>query len=186
MRVFMTDLYALISPVLCVCVSSRSLFCPQRGGGVVASSPVKTRILLAPVLLPSHAQHRLCPGVVLEGAQIIQAFSSGESSSSSSPSGRDRSGTLETIPPPSRHWGRDWHATPVSIIYELRHSTRLGLSPRSSCYIRPSATLTLSRSLAPQPAVAGATKSYSTPAKPATPEIPDAGALAKELESYDS
>lgn len=37
-----------------------------------------------------------------------------------------------------------------------------------------------------QPATAGATKSYSTPAKPASPEIPDAGALAKELEAYDS
>jgi len=37
-----------------------------------------------------------------------------------------------------------------------------------------------------QAATAGATKSYSTPSAPKTPEVPDAAALAKELEAYDA
>ncbi|GAA5854209.1 hypothetical protein JCM9279_006180 [Rhodotorula babjevae] len=38
----------------------------------------------------------------------------------------------------------------------------------------------------PAAATAGATKSYSTPSAPKTPEVPDAAALAKELEAYDA
>ncbi|BGP43407.1 hypothetical protein JCM10450v2_007567 [Rhodotorula kratochvilovae] len=44
------------------------------------------------------------------------------------------------------------------------------------------------RAYKPKPVAAaqGATKSYSTPSAPKTPEIPDAAALAKELEAYDA
>ncbi|GAA5845464.1 hypothetical protein JCM11251_003391 [Rhodosporidiobolus azoricus] len=38
----------------------------------------------------------------------------------------------------------------------------------------------------PVSATAGSTKSYSTPAAPKAPEVPDAAALAKELEAYDA
>ncbi|GAA6055240.1 hypothetical protein JCM3770_001501 [Rhodotorula araucariae] len=44
------------------------------------------------------------------------------------------------------------------------------------------------RAYKPKPAASaqGATKSYSTPAAPKTPEVPDAAQLAKELEAYDA
>lgn len=129
---------------------------------------------------------RLCPRVVLERIEGLQAIKQGGLGTNHLVSAVSRARCCHALPALTlrRRKPPTW---PVSGNSRRRRFTRsaaqqLGAEQFARLFLADS----LDKSPPKQPSAAGATKSYSTPAKPATPEVPDAAALAKDLEAYDN